>query len=123
MLKVGLVTASLITLLSISGCVQPGENGEETSIWPMIIFLAVIFGLMYFVMIRPQRKKQKEHQEMTQELQRGDRIVTVGGIYGQIESINQTEDTVILKLESGATMKIARGSILGKQSDRQTLAR
>lgn len=83
------------------------------SIAPMIIFLILIFAAMYFLMIRPQRRRQKEQQELLEELRKGDRVVTNGGIYGQIESLSQ--DTVVLKIESGATMKLARGSIAGKQ--------
>jgi preprotein translocase subunit YajC len=81
--------------------------------WGMIIFLVAIFGIMYFLMIRPRQKQQKEHEAMMQELRVGDRVIIAGGIYGQIESLG--EDTAILKIESGATMKVARNSILGKQ--------
>ena len=81
--------------------------------WGMVIFLVVIFAVMYFLMIRPRQKQQKEHEEMTKELRAGDRVIIAGGIYGQIERLG--EDTAILKIESGATMKVARSSILGKQ--------
>lgn len=79
----------------------------------MIIFLVAIFAVMYFLMIRPRQRQQREHEEMTKELRSGDRVIIAGGIYGQIDSVG--EDTIILKLESGATMKVARTSILGKQ--------
>ena len=79
----------------------------------MIIFLVVIFGVMYLLMIRPRQRQQKQHEAMMQELRPGDKVIMAGGIYGQIESIG--EDTAILRIESGATMKVARGSILGKQ--------
>ena len=78
-----------------------------------ILFLVLIFAAMYFFMIKPQRKRQKEQQELVQELRRGDKVVTTGGIYGQIENVSQ--DTVVLRIESGATMKVARISIAGKQ--------
>ena len=78
-----------------------------------ILFLVLIFAAMYFFMIKPQRKRQKEQQELVQELRRGDKVVTTGGIYGQIENLSQ--DTVVLRIESGATMKVARISIAGKQ--------
>jgi preprotein translocase subunit YajC len=81
--------------------------------WGMVIFLVAIFAIMYFLMIRPRQKQQREHEEMTKELRPGDRVIIAGGIYGQIESLG--EDTVILRIESGATMKVARNSILGKQ--------
>jgi len=90
--------------------------------WGMVIFLVAIFAIMYFLMIRPRQKQQKEHEEMTRELRAGDKVIIAGGIYGTIESLG--EDTVILRIESGATMRVARGSILAKQdigeSDRGT---
>lgn len=79
----------------------------------MIILLVAFFAIMYFLMIRPRQKQQREHDEMTRELRSGDRVITAGGIYGQIEGTD--EETVLLKLESGATMKVARASVVGKQ--------
>ena len=114
MLKLGLITGLLITVLAfIGGCV-PADTGEEggTSILPMIIFLVLIFALFYFVMIRPQRKRQKEHETMVQDLQKGDRVITAGGIYGTIESLS--EDSIVLKVESG-TIRVARGSVVGRR--------
>jgi len=86
--------------------------------WGMIIFLVAIFAIMYFLMIRPRQKQQKEHEAMMQELRAGDRVIIAGGIYGQIESLG--EETAIIKIESGATMKVARNSILGKQEIEET---
>jgi preprotein translocase subunit YajC len=81
--------------------------------WGMLIFLVAIFAVMYFLMIRPRQKQQKQHEAMMEDLRLGDRVIIAGGIYGQIESLS--EDTAILRIESGATMKVARSSILGKQ--------
>jgi preprotein translocase subunit YajC len=86
--------------------------------WGMLIFLVAIFAVMYFLMIRPRQKQQKQHEEMMQELRPGDRVIMAGGIYGQIESLG--EETAIIKIESGATMKVARNSILGKQEIEET---
>jgi len=84
--------------------------GEDAGIWPMVILLVAMFGIMYFLMIRPQRKRQKEHQEMIEGLQKGNKVITAGGIYGQIESVS--DDNVVLKIESGATMRVAKNSII-----------
>ena len=114
MLKLGLVGVLLITLLVlVGGCVPDAAAGEEGSIVPMLIFLALIFGVFYFLMIRPQRKKQKEHEVMVQELGKGEKVVTAGGIYGTIESLN--EESIVLKIESGASIRIARGSVIGRR--------
>ncbi len=111
MLNPGLIVGLLIGALFIGGCIPIAPEGAEGGFdWSIIIFLAVIFGLMYLVLIRPQRKKQKEHQQLIEELNRGDRIVTAGGIYGQIENIN--DDSVVIKVESGATMRVARNSVV-----------
>ena len=113
----------LITVMSlIGGCypVDTGTDGEEsesgsfiTSIWPMLIFIVLLFAMMYFVMIRPQRKRQREHQDFVEQLHRGDKVVTAGGIYGEVESVS--EDNVVLKIESGTTIRIAKSSIITKQ--------
>ena len=84
----------------------------NTNIIYIIILLVVIFVMFYFFMIRPQRRRQKEHEELLFQLRGGDRVITAGGIYGQIESIS--EDSVVLKIESGATMRVAKNSIAGK---------
>ncbi len=111
-LKSGLIGGLLTSVVFIGGCIPTDAEGG-TSIWTMLIFVVLLFGLMYFVMIRPQRKRQREHQQLIEELNRGDRVVTAGGIYGTIESIS--EDTVTIKVESGATMKVAKGSVSLKQ--------
>jgi preprotein translocase subunit YajC len=84
----------------------------NTNIIFIIIFLVAIFVMFYFFMIRPQRRRQKEHEELIGQLRGGDRVITAGGIYGQLESVG--EDSVVLKIESGATMRVAKGSIAGK---------
>ena len=113
MLSLGLITGLLISATFISGCL-PAEASEGGGFdWTIIIFLVVIFGLMYLVLIRPQRKRQKEHQQLVQELKRGDNVVTAGGVYGVIESIS--EDSVVMKVESGATLRVAKGSVALKR--------
>ena len=53
------------------------------------IFLILLFGMFYFLIIRPQRKRQQRHQELMDALQPGDRIITIGGIHGKIESMTE----------------------------------
>ena len=111
-LKLGLIVALLLSIVVIGGCVPEGAEGGTSTIY-MIIFVALLFAMMYFLMIRPQRKRQKEHQQLMEELKRGDRVITAGGIYGVIESVS--EDSIVLKVESGATMRVARNSVAGKR--------
>lgn len=65
--------------------------------WLMIGYLVLIFGFMYLVLIRPQRKKQKEEERMRNNIQVGDEIITIGGIYGRIVAIK--DDSFVI--ESG----------------------
>ncbi len=114
MLNLGLIVGLLVTLLVfIGGCAPVPEGGEGGFDWTIIIFLLLIFGVFYFLLIRPQRKRQKQHDELVQELQRGDKVVTAGGIYGIIESIS--DESVVLKIESGTTIRVAKGSVAGRR--------
>ncbi|KRN94355.1 preprotein translocase subunit YajC [Pediococcus stilesii] len=61
-----------------------------------IVFFILIFGLMYFMMIRPQRKQQQKRQEMMNQLNVGDNVVTIGRLHGVIDSINDEDKTVTL---------------------------
>ena len=116
-LKWGLIAGLLTSVVFIGGCIPlgeaGGEAGGEASIWTMLIPLVLIVAIFYFLMIRPQRKKQKEHQQLVEELKRGDRVITAGGIYGVIESTS--EDSIVIKVESGTTMRIARNSVTIKR--------
>jgi len=114
MLKAGLIVGLLITVLVfIGGCVPPPEGEEGGFDWSLIIFLVLIFGVFYFLLIRPQRKRQKQHDVLVQELQKGDRVITAGGIYGVVESIS--DESVVLKVESGTTIRVAKGSVAGRR--------
>ena len=111
-LDLGLIVALSITLVSLGGCV-PSETPEGGFDWTVIIFLILILGLMYLVLVRPQRKRQKEHQQLVAELRRGDRVITAGGIYGIIETVS--EDSVVIKVESGMTMRVSKTSVALKR--------
>ena len=71
--------------------------------------LILIFVFFYFVLIRPQNKKQKEHQEMVNALEVGNEVVTAGGILGKIQEMN--ENYVQLEISENVTIKIQRQTI------------
>jgi len=115
LLTLALLAGLLIAVLVFTGGCYPATEGEEGGgfDWTIIIFLVLIFAVFYFLMIRPQRKRQKEQRQLMEELKRGDRVITAGGIYGVIESVS--EDSVVIKVESGATMRVAKGSVALKR--------
>ncbi|MEE9365972.1 MAG: preprotein translocase subunit YajC [Dehalococcoidales bacterium] len=117
MLKYGLITGMLLTLMAVlGGCAPPPEGAEGGGFdWTLIIFIVLLVGIFYFLIIRPQRRQQRKHQELMQELKRGDKVVTTGGIYGVVETLS--DDSVVLKIESGATIRMARNSIAGQRQE------
>ncbi|OQX87815.1 MAG: preprotein translocase subunit YajC [Candidatus Omnitrophica bacterium 4484_70.2] len=71
-----------------------------------LIFLFVLF---YFLLIRPQQKKQREHQKLIQSLKKNDEIVTVGGIHGTI--VNVKEKTFVVRVDNNVKMEIDKSSV------------
>lgn len=83
-----------------------GQQGGGSMLF-MIVYLVIIFGAMYLLLIRPQKKKQKEEKKMRENLQVGDEIVTIGGIYGRVISLK--EDTIVIESQSDhSKLTIAR---------------
>jgi preprotein translocase subunit YajC len=72
----------------------------------------LIFVIFYFLLIRPQQKKQKEHREMIANLKKGDRIITNGGLHGRITGSDET--TLTVEIADKVRVKVARGSVGGK---------
>ncbi|UKK48944.1 preprotein translocase subunit YajC [Prevotella sp. E9-3] len=76
-----------------------------------IIMLVAMFGILYFFMIRPQQKRQKEIQKFQNELTEGTSVVTGGGIYGTVKSIDLTKNTVEVKIARDVVITVDRGSV------------
>ena len=76
-----------------------------------LILMLIIFGIMYFLLIRPQQKKLKEHQAMVAALRRGDRVITQGGIFGKVTSVNEAEKEVEVEIATGVKVRVVRATI------------
>jgi preprotein translocase subunit YajC len=74
-----------------------------------MLLMLPIFGIMYFLLIRPQQVKAKEHRKMVSRLKVGDRIVTSGGIHGQISGVK--DDTVLLTVADKVEIEVMRSAI------------
>ena len=77
----------------------------------MIVMMVVLFAIVYFFMIRPQNKKQKEIQKFRNSLTVGQKIVTIGGIHGVIKSVNDDEATVTVEVATGVKMVFSKDAI------------
>jgi len=84
---------------------QAGPAGGIANFLPIII----LFAIFYFLLIRPQQKKAKEHKEMIANLKKGTRIITSGGIYGTIISLDDT--TIGLEIAEKVKIKLSRGNV------------
>jgi preprotein translocase subunit YajC len=77
----------------------------------MIIMMVAIFAIMYFFMIKPQQKKQKEIQKFQNELTEGTSVITGGGIYGTVKSIDLAKNTVDVKIARDVVITVDKGSV------------
>ena len=80
---------------------------------PLLVITALFMLMIYFLMIRPLRQREKQHDQMVEELRVGDIVITAGGIYGKIETIDA--DSVVLEVESGAKIRVTKGGVIKRE--------
>ena len=86
-----------------------GAGAQGAGGFTAFVPLILMFAIFYFLLIRPQQKKAKEHQEMINALKKGDRVVTSGGIHGRITAVDDT--TVMVEVADKIKIKVSRGNI------------
>ena len=97
-----------ITLLQAQA--TAGAQQANSGQWSMWIMLILIFVVMWFFMIRPQRKQQKELQKFRDGLQKGDKIVTIGGIYGTVVEVK--DKTLLIEVDNNVKIKVDKNSVV-----------
>ena len=87
------------------------QDAPSTSVSGLLSMLpiVIIFLVFYFLLIRPQQKRGKEHKEMLSKVEKGDNIVSTGGLYGRVTSVG--EDTVMVEIAENVRVKIAKDAI------------
>lgn len=88
-----------------------GAGGEGGGGFGAFLPLILMFAIFYFLLIRPQQKKAKQHKQLLSSLKKGDRVVSSGGLHGVITGI--TDDVVTVEVAPKVRVKISRGSISG----------
>ncbi len=101
---------SVLTLTIAQATAQPGFMN--------FLPLVLIFGIFYFLLIAPMRKRQKALQTMIAALKKGDKVVTNGGLYGEVYALE--EETVILKVADNVRVKGARSAIASSAGDKES---
>ena len=90
---------------------QGAPGADSMSIVTTVLMMAAVFAVFYFLIIRPQRKKQKELKKMLEALKKGDRVVTIGGIRGTIQNVK--EKTIVLKVDENTKMEFNKDAVSG----------
>jgi len=102
---------TLYAMASGGGAGDGGALGGLSAFLPFIL----IFGIFYFLIIMPQRKKDQEHKAMLGSLKRGDKIITNGGIYGKIVDIK--ENKLIIEISKDVEIEILKGAVGNKAKE------
>ncbi len=89
----------------------------------MILMLVAMFAIMYFFMIRPQQKKQKEIQKFRNSIERGQEVITAGGIYGVVRDIDEVKNVLILEVASGVRIRVDRNSVFASAASTENYAK
>jgi preprotein translocase subunit YajC len=88
---------------------QPGGGGGSQ--WMSFLPIILIFAIFYFLLIRPQQKKAKDHRALLSSLKVGDQVLTSGGIYGRVTGLR--DDVITLEISDKVRVKVGRGHIAG----------
>ena len=78
---------------------------------PFLFMMVIIFAIMWFFMIRPQQKRQKEIQNFRNSIAKGSQIVTAGGIYGTVKDIDEAANTLKVEIANGICITVDKGSV------------
>lgn len=87
----------------------------------MLLMLVVMFAIMYFFMIRPQQKRQKEIQNFRNAIERGQEVITAGGIYGVVKDIDDVNNVLHIEVANGIRVRVDRNSVFAA-TDKNALA-
>jgi len=102
----------MLNFIFLQAAEGAAQQGSQWSFWIMMILIFVVF---YFFMIRPQTKKQKELQAQRDAMKKGDKVVTAGGIYGEIKEVQ--ENAFIITIAKDVTIKVSKESVFADASD------
>lgn len=89
---------------------QAAQGQQQGGGYSSIIMIVLIFVVFWLFFIRPQNKKQKEEQKFREALQKGDKVVTIGGIHGKIEEVKET--TLIISVDSNVKIEIEKSAVV-----------
>jgi preprotein translocase subunit YajC len=101
---------SLLDLIISPAAAQAAGAGAAPSPFPSIMMMIALFGVMYFLMIRPQMKRGKEHKDLISKLAKGDEVITNGGIAGRVDDLG--ENFITVEIAEGVRVRLQRSAIV-----------
>ena len=104
-----ILTTLAATLLADGGAAPPA--GGLMGTLPMLL---VMFGIFYFLLIRPQQKKQREHTDWLKSIKKDDEVITTGGLWGKVKGVADNSPYVTLELQEKVRVRVLRSHIAGK---------
>ncbi len=106
-----MLTEILISNSFAQDAVNAGAASQESGIASFVPLIA-IFVIFYFLIIRPQSKKMKDHQQMVNNLKKGDKVVTSGGILAVVSSVNEKDANIEIEIADGVVVKVVKNHII-----------
>jgi preprotein translocase subunit YajC len=108
------VIPSLFEILLVAQApAAPAPAGEPMNAFAMMVPMLIIFALFYFMMLRPQKKREQDLRQMVQNLKENDRVVTIGGIYGVVTNVQRDAERVTIRVDetNGTKLKVGMSAI------------
>ena len=92
------------------------QAAQSSPVAPQFIFIGLIFLIFYFLIIKPQKQKQQEHQKMVQSLKKNDEIITIGGIHGTV--LSAKDKSVVLRISDNVKIEVQKNAIAGLKKNK-----
>ncbi len=102
------LAALMVPCISAAASAQ-GKGSGGSFVGSVVPMMLVMFAIIYFLMIRPEQKKQKERQRMISEVKKGDRILTIGGVYGTVGNVKS--DSIMVKVAENTVVEIRKTAV------------
>ena len=98
-----------------TGTTTAGGSTSTSGAWLQLVIMAAAIGaIFYFLLIRPQRTRQRRQQELQSSISVGDEVQTIGGILGTVEYFDKETDTAVLQIEGGGKLRVVRKALADK---------
>ncbi len=99
----------MFTLNTGLSVLQTAAPNQSMSLMSTVVTFGLIFVIFYFLIIRPQNKKQKEMQKMIEAIKKGDKVVTIGGVHGTVQNVK--DSTVVIKVDDDCKIEFSKSAV------------